>query len=68
MTDICKRESVSPEQVIFAFLCCYIYCYGLFKYNFFVYEGQLMKILGFIFSGDQEKSHVEFFDVGILRM
>ena len=27
-----------------------------------------MKILDFIFSGDQEKNHVEFFDAEILRV
>ena len=46
MIDICKEEGVSSEQVFFAFLCCWLYRYELFKHIFFVCEGQL------IFSGD----------------
>ena len=42
--------------------------WGKFKHKFLMCEGQLMKILGFIFSGDQEKNHVEFFDTGILQV
>ena len=41
---------------------------GLSKHKFFVCEGQLMKILGFIFSGDQEKKSCRIFDTGILRV
>ena len=68
MIDICKEEGVSPEQVFFAFLCCWLYRYGLSKDNFFVCEGQLMKKLGFIFDGDQEKNHKEFFNAAILKL
>ena len=69
MIDICKEEGVSPKQVyFFAFLCYWLYRYGLSKHKFFVSEGQLMKIIGFIFSGDQEKDHIEFFSAGILRV
>ena len=59
--DICKEE-------FFAFLCCWFYRYELSKHRFFVCQGQLMKIQGFTFSGDQEKSHVEIFDAGILKV
>ena len=57
MIDICKEESVSSEQVFFffTFFCCWLYHNELSQHEFFVCEGQLMKILGFIFSGDQEK-------------
>ena len=57
MIDICKEESVSSEQVFFffTFFCCWLYRNELSQHEFFVCEGQLMKILGFIFSGDQEK-------------
>ena len=50
---VCNKEGVSPEQVFFAFLC-----FWLSKHKFFVRKGQLMKIQGFIFSGNQEKNHV----------
>ena len=49
---------MSPEQIffVFDFLCYWLYRYGLSKHKFFDREGkQLMKILRFIFSGDQEK-------------
>ena len=68
MIDICKEESVSPQHVFLAFLCCWFYRYELSKHRFFAREGHLIKMLGFIFSGDKEKSHVEFFDAGILRV
>ena len=68
MKDICKEEGVSPKQVFFAFLCCLLYCYELSKFKRFVCEVQLMKILEFIFSDDQEKNYVQFFDTGILRV
>ena len=67
MIDVCK-EGVSHEQVFFAFLCCWLYCYGLSKYTFFVCEGQPMKMLGFSFSGDQEKKSSITFNAGILRV
>ena len=53
--DIWKEEGVSPQQVFFAFLCCWLYRYGLSKHNFSVCKGQLMKIIEFIFSRDHEK-------------
>ena len=68
MIDTCKEESASPKQVIFAFLSCWLYRYGLSKHKFCVCKGQLMKILGFVFNGDQEKNYVEFSDAGILRV
>ena len=40
---------------------------GYINIIFCVCEGQLMKVLGFIFSGDQEKDHVEFFGPGIFK-
>ena len=61
MIDICKEEEVSPEQVFFALLCCLFYRYGLYKHNFFVCEGLLMKILGFIFSDDKQKKSCRIF-------
>lgn len=45
-----------------------IFVNGLSKHNFFGYEVQLIKILGFIFTDDQEKNHVEFYDTGTLRV
>ena len=54
MINRCKEEDVPPKQACFAFLCCWLYRYGLF---IFVCEGQLMKIVGFIFRGDSEKNH-----------
>ena len=67
MIDICKEVGVSPEQIFFVFLCCWLYRNGLSK--------QLMKILVFIFSGDKNKidNNAEFcrclfFDTGILRV
>ena len=68
MINACKEEVASPEQVYFAFLCSWLYRYGLSKHKFFVCEVQLMKILGFIFSGDQERNHVELFHARILRI
>ena len=62
MKELCKEEGVPPERVFFAFLSCWFYRYELSQYKFFVCEGQV------IFSGDQEKNHVEFFDAGILRV
>ena len=67
MINLCK-EGVSPELVFFALSCCWFYCYGLSKHKFCMCEGQLMKILGFIFSSDQEKNHVGLFNAGILRL
>ena len=67
MVNVCKEEVVTPKQVFF-FLCCWLYRYGLCKHNFFVCEVQLMKMLGFILSTDQEKNRAEFFDNGILRV
>ena len=55
MTDMWKEEDVSPEQVFFAFLYYWHYRYGLPKHKLFVCEGQLMKILWFVFSEDQER-------------
>ena len=68
MINVCKEEGVSPGQVFFAFLCCWLCCYEISQHKFFVCERQLMKILSVILSGDQEKNHVEFFDTGILRV
>ena len=33
--DIFKEESVSSEQVFFAFLCCWLYRYGISKHRLF---------------------------------
>ena len=55
MIDICKEEGVSLEQVLFCFSLLWFYGYGLSKHKFFACKGQLLKILGFIFSGHQEK-------------
>ena len=41
MTDVCSEEG-------------WLYCYGLSKHKFFVCQGQLMKIIYFIFSGDRQ--------------
>ena len=68
MTNVCKEEGVPLEQVFFAFICCWLYRYRLSKHKFCVCKGQLMKILGFVFNGDQEKNYVEFSDAGILRV
>ena len=53
---------MSPEQVLFAFLCCWLCLYRLSEHKFFVYKGQP------IFSGDHEKNIVEVFGAGILRV
>ena len=53
--DICKDEGVSSKQVFFAFLCCWLYCFGLSEHKFFVCEGHLN------FSGDQEKKSCGIF-------
>ena len=63
-----KEEDVSSKQVLFFFISCWIYRHGLSKHKCFVCEGWLMKILGFIFSGNQGKNHAKIFDAGILRM
>ena len=63
-----RRRCVIRIGICFDFFYCWLYRYGLSKHKFFVCERQLMKILGFIFSGDLEKNHVEFFDAGILRV
>ena len=56
MLNVCKEKGVSHEQVFFfAFLCCWLYRYRPSKHKIFVCEGQLKKILEFIFSSDQEK-------------
>ena len=69
MLDICKEEGRSPEQVcIFAFLCFWLSRYGLSKHNFFVCKGQLMKILEFVFTGDQNKNQLELFSAGFLKV
>ena len=34
MIDICKEESVSPQHVFLAFLCCWFYRYELSKQIF----------------------------------
>ena len=60
MIDICK-EGVSPEHLFFGFPCCWLYLYGLSKHKCFVCEGQLMKILGVIFRGNQEKKMMSNF-------
>ena len=54
MIDVCKEENMSPELVFFffTFLYSWLYCYGLSKSNFLLCEGQLIKILGCIFSSD----------------
>ena len=54
MIDVWKEEDVLTKQV-FCF-CCSLYCHGLSKLNFCDFEGQIMKTLGFILSGDQEKN------------
>ena len=55
-----------PNRYIFAFLCCGFYLYRLSKHNFLVFKIELIKILGFIFSGDQQKNNIEFFEAGFL--
>ena len=57
MLNECKQKGVSHEQVFFFafFLCCWLYRYRPSKHKIFVCEGQLKKILEFIFSSDQEK-------------
>ena len=61
--DVCKVEGVLCEQVFFAFLCCWVPCYGLSEI-IFLFEGQL------IFSKVvvKKKNHLEFFHAGILRV
>ena len=46
LTNVCEEEGVSPEKIFFAFLCCWLYRYGLSKHRVFVCERELMKILG----------------------
>ena len=60
MIILIKEEGVSPspEQLFYfcsSLLLAWLYRHRLRKHRFFVCKGQLMKILGFIFSGDQEK-------------
>ena len=45
--DVCKEEVRHRNRYFFAFLCCWLYRYGLSKHNFFMCEEQL------IFSGGQ---------------
>ena len=49
-----------PNRYYFAFLCSWLYLYGVSKHKFFVWEEQLMKILRFIFIGNQEKNYGQF--------
>ena len=35
------EEGMLPEQVFFAFLCCWLYHFGLSSHELFVYEGSL---------------------------
>ena len=64
-----QRRSCITRTGIFGFsLLMVLSLWGKFKHKFLVCEGQLMKILGFIFSGDQEKNYVEFFDARILQV
>lgn len=52
MINLCKTENVSTKQVFFLlFLAVDFIIMGYLNIN--VCAGQLMKILGFIFSGDQ---------------
>ena len=51
---------MSPQQVFFAFLCCWLYRCGLSKQKIFEREEQLVLI------GDQGKNNVLFFVVGFI--
>ena len=68
---------MSPEQVFFAFLCCWVYRCELSKHKSFGFKRQLIMDylninflwqLQLIFSGDQEENNVLFFVVGIIVM
>ena len=52
-----RRRCVTRAGIFFAFLCCWLYRYGLSEQKLFVCEGQL------IFNGDQE-----ILEAGILRV
>ena len=53
-----KKEDVSPEQVFLISFAVGFIVMGSLNRNCCVCEVQLIKILGFIFSGDQEKYHL----------
>ena len=55
MIDVWKEERCVTYSGTFCFWC-WFYHYGLSKHIFFVCEGQLMKVVGFIFSGGKEKT------------
>ena len=57
MIDICK--GLSPEKVFAAFLCWWLYPYGLSKHKFCVCNKKKKK---------KKKNPVEFFDAGISRV
>ena len=51
---------MSPEQVFFALLCCWLDRYGIFK-QILCPKLQLIKVLGLVFNGDQEKKLCRIF-------
>ena len=58
------RGRYAPEQVWLPFLYCWFYCIFIvmgYLNITFVCDGQLMKIMGFVFSGDQEKKSCRIF-------
>ena len=60
--DVCKVEGVLCEQVFFAFLCCWVPCYGLSEIIFLCLKDSLFLVV------IKKKNHVEFFHAGILRV
>ena len=67
MINVCKEEGVS-KRVFLYFCCCWLYHCRLCKHSLFMCEGQLMKMLGIVLSGDQKNSHVELYDAGASRI
>ena len=67
MINVCKEEGVSTG-IFLLFLAVGFIVMGYVNIFFGVCEGQLRKILGFIFSDDKEKYRVDFFDVGTSRI
>ena len=61
-----KKKVCQPNRCFFIY--CWVYRLGLSKHKLFVQKAQLMKILGFIFCGDQGKNEADFFEAGILRV
>ena len=67
MINVCKEEGVSTG-IFLLFLAVGFIVMGYVNIFFGVCEGQLRKILSFIFSDDKEKYRVDFFDVGTSRI